>query len=306
MNPRKTVAFTHHNDTKFAVGDFYPVQTVFSYHELGGMTSPFLLLDHLGPAQLVPKSNKRGVHQHPHRGFETVTIMYAGELEHRDSTGAGGTLISGDVQWMTAGSGIRHVEQYSDAFRESGGRFEMVQLWVNLPAKDKMTAPHYQSLKNAEIPKVDLADQKGFVRVIAGQYIDEAGQTVKGIATTYTPMTVLDVALNVSEEEFILPAKHGDTTLIYLLSGRLQFEDDVKSGFEGGFEGSGVLEENKMAVLSSHGDDMVIKALQSSRFLLLTGQPILEPIQGHGFFVMNNYEEILEAYHDLEHGNFIR
>lgn len=180
---------------------------------------------------------------------------------------------------MTAGSGIRHVEQYSDAFRESGGHFDMVKLWVNLPAKDKMTAPHYQSLKDVESPKVDLADQKGFVRVIAGQYIDEAGQTVKGIATTYTPMTVLDVALNVSEEEFILPAKHGETTLIYLLSGRLQFEEDFESGFEDDFEddfeGGDVLEQNKMAVLSSYGDDVVIKTLQSSRFLLLTGQPIL-------------------------------
>lgn len=287
------------------MGDFYPVQTVFSYHELGGTTSPFLLLDHLGPAKLAPKSNTCGVHQHPHRGFETVTIMYAGGLEHRDSRGAG-IISSGDVQWMTAGSGIQHVEQYSDAFRESGGHFEMVQLRVNLPAKDKMTAPHYQSLKDVEIPKVDLADQKGFVRVIAGQYLDDAGKVTNGIATTYTPMTILDVALNVSEEEFILPAKHGDTTLIYLLSGRLQFEDDLESGSEGGFECGDVLEENKMVVLSSHGDDVLIKALQSSRFLLLSGQPILEPIQGHGFFVMNNYEEILEAYHDLEHGNFIR
>lgn len=293
MNPRKAVAFTHHNDTKFAVGDFYPVQTVFSYHELGGTTSPFLLLDHLGPAKLAPKSNKRGVHQHPHRGFETVTIMYAGELEHRDSTGAGGIISSGDVQWMTAGSGIQHVEQYSDAFRESGGHFEMVQLWVNLPAKNKMTAPHYQSLKNAEIPQIDLADQKGFVRVIAGQYVNEDGKIDQGIATTYTPMTVLDVALNVSGEDTIFSAKHGDSTLIYLLSGRLRFESGE------------VLEEHEMAVLSSHGDGVMIKALRSSRFLLLSGQPIFEPINGHGFFVMNNYEEILEAYHDLEHGNFI-
>lgn len=228
-----------------------------------------------------------------------------GGLEHRDSRGAG-IISSGDVQWMTAGSGIQHVEQYSDAFRESGGHFEMVQLRVNLPAKDKMTAPHYQSLKNAEIPQIDLADQKGFVRVIAGQYVNEDGKIDQGIATTYTPMTVLDVALNVSGENTIFSAKHGDTTLIYLLSGRLRFEDDLESGSEGGFECGDVLEENKMVVLSSHGDDVLIKALQSSRFLLLSGQPIFEPIQGHGFFVMNNYEEILEAHHDLEHGNFIR
>jgi len=139
----KSLAFIHRNDTRFAIGDFYPALSVFSYQELGNTTSPFLLLDHLGPGRLEPKSNKKGVHEHPHRGFETVTFVFAGELEHQDSIGNGGVIGQGDVQWMTAASGIQHIEQFSPKFREQGGYFEMVQLWVNLPAKDKMSTPHY-------------------------------------------------------------------------------------------------------------------------------------------------------------------
>ena len=140
----KSLAFIHRNDTRFSVGDFYPVLSVFSYHELGNTVSPFLLLDHLGPSVLSPSNKRRGVNEHPHRGFETVTFMFEGELEHRDSTGSGGIIAKGDVQWMTAASGVMHREQFSSAFRERGGAFEMVQLWVNLPAKDKMAEPRYQ------------------------------------------------------------------------------------------------------------------------------------------------------------------
>ena len=210
----KSLAFIHRNDTRFAIGDFYPALSVFSYHELGNTTSPFLLLDHLGPGKLEPKSKKKGVNEHPHRGFETVTFVFAGELQHKDSTGGGGLIKRGDVQWMTAASGIQHIEQFSSEFRESGGPFEMVQLWVNLPAKDKMSAPRYQSLLNENIPKIILDDQASYIRVVAG----ELNQTI-GIAKTFTAMNVFDIHL-VKDQQITLPAAEGTTTLIYLRKGK--------------------------------------------------------------------------------------
>ncbi len=284
----KSLAFIHRNDTRFSVGDFYPVLSVFSYHELGNTVSPFLLLDHLGPSVLSPSNKRRGVNEHPHRGFETVTFMFEGELEHRDSTGSGGIIAKGDVQWMTAASGVMHREQFSSAFRERGGAFEMVQLWVNLPAKDKMAEPRYQSLKNADIPKVELAQEAGSVRVIAGQY-----QHVQGPALTYSPMTVLDIDLR-QGQHLILPAQHGDSTLLYLRHGQIQFTEQDE-----------LLEEQALAVMSSHGDNIEITALHHSKLLLLSGKPLGEPINGQGPFVMNTYDEILQAYDDIKHHRFI-
>lgn len=259
----------------------------FSYHELGTTTSPFLLLDHLGPGKLEPKSKKRGVNEHPHRGFETVTIMFKGELEHRDSTGGGGVISAGDVQWMTAASGVQHIEQFSPAFREQGGDFEMIQLWVNLPAKYKMTTPRYQSIPQDKIVKIQLKNDAGFIRVIAGEYQDTIGPAI-----TYSPMSVLDVFIK-KGEQMTLPAKHGDSTLLYLRSGRIQFSQDDE-----------LLEEQGMAVMSSLGENLVVTTLQDSQFLLLTGQPLHEPIIGQGPFVMNTHDEILQAYDDIKHGNF--
>ncbi|WP_343619911.1 pirin family protein [Acinetobacter proteolyticus] len=283
----KSLAFIHRNDTHFAIGDFYPALSVFSYQELGNTTSPFLLLDHLGPGRLSPKSTKKGVNEHPHRGFETVTFVFAGELQHLDSTGQGGIIAQGDVQWMTAASGIQHTEHFSPAFRERGGYFEMVQLWVNLPAKDKMSAPRYQSLQNHKIPKCLLENDAGYVRVVAGQF-----RNIQGLAHTYSPMNVLDVHLN-KQQQLTLPANHGDTTLIYLRKGKLQFaaHEDL-------------LEEQALAVMSSFDTDVAITALEDSDLLFLSAPPLQEPINGHGFFVMNSYEEILQAYEDLKTGNF--
>lgn len=283
----KSLAFIHRNDTRFAIGDFYPALSVFSYQELGNTTSPFLLLDHLGPGRLAPKSNKKGVDQHPHRGFETVTFVFSGELEHQDSIGNGGVIQEGDVQWMTAASGIQHTEHFSPAFRDRGGYFEMVQLWVNLPAKDKMSAPHYQSLSNNNIPKVLLENNAGYVRIVAGEF-----RTIEGIAQTFSPMNVLDVHLS-KGSQLILPAQHGDSTLIYLRRGKLQFAVDED-----------ILEEQAMAVMSSFDNDVAITALENCDLLFLSAKPLHEPINGHGFFVMNNYEEILQAYEDLKTGNF--
>src|SRR5690606_19280565 len=172
------------------VGDGFPVRSLFSYNTHGKRLSPFLLLDYAGPAEFVPAEKPRGVGTHPHRGFETVTIVYKGEVSHRDSTGQGGTIGPGDVQWMTAGAGILHEEFHSDAFAAQGGALEMVQLWVNLPAKDKMTAPGYQAVLDSDIPVVALPNQAGSLRVIAGEYGQE-----KGPARTYTPMHVWDMRI---------------------------------------------------------------------------------------------------------------
>ncbi len=283
----KSLAFIHRNDTRFAIGDFYPALSVFSYHELGNTTSPFLLLDHLGPGKLEPKSKKKGVNEHPHRGFETVTFVFAGELQHKDSTGGGGLIKRGDVQWMTAASGIQHIEQFSSEFRESGGPFEMVQLWVNLPAKDKMSAPRYQSLLNEDIPKIILDDQASYIRVVAG----ELNQTT-GIAKTFTAMNVFDIHL-VKDQQITLPAAEGTTTLIYLRKGKVQFSSDEES-----------LEEQAMAIMSSLGTGVQINALENCDLLFLSAQPLNEPINGQGPFVMNSYDEILQAYDDIKTGKF--
>lgn len=282
----KTLAFIHRNDTRFAIGDFYPV---FSHYELGNTVSPFLLLDHLGPGVLKPTNLRKGVSEHPHRGFETVTLIFAGELEHRDSSGGGGIVSAGDVQWMTAASGVEHKELFSEAFSKTGGYFEMVQLWVNLPAKDKMNPPRYQSLRKANIPVIELPNSAGTVRVIAGHY-----QGQHGPAKTYSPLQVLDIEIQAGHK-VRLPAGAGETTLVYLRTGKVQFEAEDE-----------IFEEQGLAVMSSLEQDFEMTALQQCRLLLLTGKPLQEPINGHGPFVMNSYAEILEAYDDIKRGTFIK
>ncbi len=262
--------------------------SVFSYHELGSTVSPFLLLDHIGPGKLLASRRPGGVNEHPHRGFETVTLVYAGELEHKDSSGGGGIIAAGDVQWMTAASGVIHSELFSTAFTHSGGAFEMVQLWVNLPAADKMNPPRYQNLSEARIPRIDLPESAGSVRVVAGTFGGHAGP-----AQTHTRMNVLDAGLNPGHN-ITFNTVEGDTALVYLLAGRLQLGADE------------ILEDQSMAVMSSHGDSFALTALESSRFLVLCGEPINEPVNGHGPFVMNTYEEILQAYEDIKTGNFAR
>src|SRR5258706_14682482 len=173
------------------VGDGFPVRTLLEYASHGRELSPFLLLDHAGPAQFPPTSERLGVGEHPHRGFETVTIVYDGEVEHRDSTGGGGIIGPGDVQWMTAAGGLVHEEFHGPAFAKNGGAFEMVQLWVNLPAKDKLAQPGYQGITNAQIPRVALPADAGSVRVIAGDY-----NGTKGPARTFSPVNGWDLALN--------------------------------------------------------------------------------------------------------------
>jgi len=279
----KTLAFIHRNDTHFAVGDFSPVLSVFSHYELGNTISPFLLLDHIGPGRLQPLSTRKGVSDHPHRGFETVTIVYKGEIAHKDSKGGGGIVRAGDVQWMTAAAGIVHQEFFSEEFRTQGGAFEMIQLWVNLPAKDKLSTPGYQSLTSDQIPTVELPNGIGSVRVIAGQF-----NGISGPAKTHTRINIFDVHMPAGKTA-VFNAEAGDTALVYLVSGQLQFDTEQ-------------MEAAGLAVMSSHHTDFSVDTIADSHFLVLTGEPINEPIFGRGPFIMNTYEEILQAFEDSKNG----
>ncbi|MFJ1227218.1 pirin family protein [Yersinia enterocolitica] len=268
------------------VGDGFPVRSLFSYQSHGKQLSPFLLLDYAGPMDFTPTQHRRGVWQHPHRGFETVTIVYDGEVEHRDSTGKGGIIGPGDVQWMTAGGGILHEEFHSDAFAKRGGAFEMVQLWVNLPAKDKMTAPGYQAIRNETIPQVALPEGAGSLRVIAGDY---AGKN--GPANTFSPLNVWDIRLNQGKSaEFSLP--DGWNTALIVLRGTVQVNGDA------------IARDAEMVLLDSAGSNVTIEANNDAVLLLLSGEPIDEPIIGYGPFVMNTQEQIAEAIADFNSGRF--
>ncbi len=283
----KKLAFIKRSSGNHWVGDGFPVQSIFSYRDIAEEMSPFLLMDYAGPARFEPTEQRRGVGQHPHRGFETVTIVYDGQVSHHDSTNAGGTIGPGDVQWMTAGAGIIHEEYHGDDYARNGGPFEMIQLWVNLPARDKMTKPGYQGITSAQIPEIQLADDAGKVRVIAGEY---AGK--QGPAHTFTPMNVWDVRLNAgSTTTFKLPEGH--TTAIFVLHGAVG-TGDVHT-----------IRPSELAVMQRAGSELVLEAQQDTVLLLLNGEPLNEPVVGHGPFVMNTWEEIDQAIDDYNHGRFV-
>jgi redox-sensitive bicupin YhaK (pirin superfamily) len=266
---------------------------MFGYSGEGvALRSPFLLLDYAAPTEFTPTTHRRGVGKHPHRGFETVTIVYAGEVEHRDSTGAGGVIREGDVQWMTAGGGIIHEEFHSQDYAARGGPFEMVQLWVNLPAKDKMTPAHYQAITSAQIPAVALPSGAGQVRVIAGDFLDEGGP-VRGPARSFTPMTVLDVRLKAGHAARLEQAE-GHSTLVVVLAGMVTIN------------GNTVLRAAQLATLATAGTGVSIAATGDAKLLVLAGEPIDEPVVGYGPFVMNRREQIAEAIEDFNHGRFGR
>lgn len=270
------------------VGDGFPVRTLFSYDNLAKHISPFLLLDHAGPAEFTPTTERRGVGQHPHRGFETVTIVYKGELEHRDSTGSGGKIGAGDVQWMTAASGILHEEFHSEGFAKSGGTLEMVQLWVNLRARDKMADPGYQTLLDADIPSIALKNNAGRLRLIAGEF---DGQT--GPARTFTPIDVWDLRLN-GGQALTLDLHEGRNTALVILRGTVQVN---------GLESVG---EGQLVLFERQGNQLTLQASADAVVLLLSGEPIDEPIVGHGPFVMNTEQEIHQAFADFQSGRFGR
>ncbi|WP_285436120.1 pirin family protein [Pseudomonas sp. fls2-241-R2A-110] len=270
------------------VGDGFPVRTLFSYDNLGQHISPFLLLDHAAPAEFTPTTERRGVGQHPHRGFETVTIVYKGELEHRDSTGSGGKIGPGDVQWMTAASGIIHEEFHSQEFARRGGTLEMVQLWVNLPAKDKMADAGYQTILDGDIPSLPLKDNAGSLRLIAGEFDGHTGP-----ARTFTPVDLWDLRLN-GGKLLTLDLHEGRNTALVVLRGTVQVN------------GQELAREGQLALFERDGHQLSLEANDDAVVLLLSGEPIDEPIVGHGPFVMNSEQEIHQAFADFQSGRFGR
>jgi len=277
------VTIQNQTDTHW-VGDGFPVRTIFSYQSLGESISPFLLLDYAGPARFEPSDKPRGVEEHPHRGFETVTIVYQGRLDHRDSAGNHGTIGPGDVQWMTAASGVVHEEFHSREFSRTGGVFEVIQLWVNLPAKFKMSAPKYQTLVDRDIPSVTLSDKGGTVRVIAGQF-----QGSKGPARTCTPIDLWDLRLaRGARADLTLPEGHN--TALLVISGSLRLNR------------SKVAIDAELALFDRTGSDIAVEAQSNTTALVLSGMPINEPIVGRGPFVMNTEEEIRQAILDYQSG----
>ena len=268
------------------VGDGFHVRSMFSPQTHGSAIDPFILLDYGAPAEFAPAAQKRGVGVHPHRGFETVTIVYDGEVDHRDSTGNGGHIGPGDVQWMTAASGILHEEFHSEAFTKNGGLMEMVQLWVNLPAKDKKAPPGYQTLMKGDIPVVDLPDGAGRLRVIAGAY---AG--AKGPARTFTPIDIWDVRLNAGgKAAFDLPEGH--TLMLLTQSGTVLLNDEH------------VARASQLALFERAGGAISVEANTDAKLLLLAGEPIHEPVVQYGPFVMNTEGEIRQAIADFNAGKF--
>ena len=287
-SPRKRLRSIQRSVDRHWVGDGFPVRTLFAYPNLGPVLSPFLLLDYAGPAEFSPTAERRGVGEHPHRGFETVTIVYEGEVEHRDSSGGGGRIGPGDVQWMTAAAGVVHEEFHGREFARRGGRFEMVQLWVNLPAAKKLSPPGYQALLDGEIPAVSLPQAQGTVRVIAGEF---AG--ARGPAHTFTPIEVWDLRLT-SGGTTQLPVPDGHTTALVVLRGSVRVN------------GSEALEAAEVGLFDRAGRSISVEAASDTSALLLCGEPIDEPIVGQGPFVMNTHEEIRQAMMDYASGRMGR
>ena len=280
----KKLAFTRQVPGRHCVGDGFPVRSLFTYDDSGAALSPFLLLDYAGPHVFPPTSRKLGVGEHPHRGFETVTIVYDGEVDHRDSSGGGGRSGPGDVQWMTAAGGLVHEEFHSPGFAQRGGRFEMVQLWVNLPERSKLAPPRYQGIRAGQIPTVTLADGAGTMRVIAGSHAGIAGP-----ARTVTPIDVWDVHLHQGRQT-TLTVQAGHTAAIVVLAGTLVL-------------GSGErLEGPRLAVFERQGERISLQAESAVHLLFLGGEPIDEPIVGYGPFVMNSREGIEQAIIDFQAG----
>jgi hypothetical protein len=266
------------------VGDGFPVRNLFPSNELDREVSPFLMLDYAGPQYFTPTDHPRGVGEHPHRGFETVTIVYEGMVTHRDSAGHAGVIGPGDVQWMTAASGIVHEEFHEKEFARKGGTLHAIQLWVNLPRASKMSTPGYQSILNTDIPAIDLEGGAGRLRVIAGAF-----QGRKGPARTFTPVQLYDLQLKAGTRA-LLTLPDGDNASIFVLQGRASVNGSQAAG------------EAELIVCKRNGSQVTIDAQEDSRFLVMSGEPIEEPIARYGPFVMNTREELIQAAQDYQAG----
>ncbi|MCC2643147.1 MAG: uncharacterized protein K0S45_3560 [Nitrospira sp.] len=280
----KELAGVYQAGSQHMVGDGFPVRNMIPGAGVEEQLSPFLLLDYLGPQQFPPTNRQLGVGEHPHRGFETVTIMYHGKVAHRDSTGSGGVIGPGDVQWMTAASGIVHEELHEKAFAERGGLLEGIQLWVNLPRAFKMSTPRYQTLVRDHIPTVDLGGGAGSLRVIAGAF-----GGVRGPAKTFTPVHLYDLRLKAGHQtELSLP--EGFNSSLFLLHGQIVIN------------GSQVMKEAEIALFEQRGERLSVEAKEDATILVLSGEPISEPIARYGPFVMNTRDEIIQAMQDYQAG----
>ena len=283
LNSSKGVLGIEQAPPKHWVGDGFPVSSMFSYDSAPHL-SPFILLDYAAPAEFKPALAPRGVGEHPHRGFETVTIAYQGEIDHRDSAGHKGSIGPGDVQWMTAASGIVHEEMHGKEFTKKGGTLEMVQLWVNLPAKFKKAPPGYQDVVGSRTPVVALPHEAGSVRVIAGEF-----EKAKGAARTFTPIEVWDVRLRAGKLAKLNVPAGQSTALLFLHGG-------------GRVNGEKSVDEGQLVVLERDGETLSIEAAADATVLLLSGTPIDEPVVGYGPFVMNSEKEIRQAIADYRSG----
>ncbi len=281
---QKRVLSIHKAHEPHMVGDGLPVRNIFSYTDLGrSELSPFLMLDYGSPVHFQPTNKVLGVGMHPHRGFETVTFVFQGQLSHRDTAGNHGEIGPGDVQWMTAGAGVLHEELHAPAFRKSGGMLQMAQLWVNLPAKHKMTRPNYQTLMKDQIPIVQKAESRASVRVVAGCFEDE-----KGPARTFTPMNLWDVLIEKNGSlAFSLPQEY--TTALFVVAGAVTINGRKAM-------------ETDLVRLGKDGSEIVVTTESASQILVLNGEPIEEPVVGYGPFVMNSQAEIAQAWSDFQNG----
>lgn len=272
------------------VGDGFRVHNFIPGSVPGGMerTNPFIMLDYGSKHYFAPSDTPRGVGVHPHRGFETVTVAYQGRVEHHDSAGNSGVIGEGEVQWMTAASGVLHKEYHEREFSKKGGEFQMVQLWVNLPARDKMTNPHYQSITRDMIKSVELPGNTGIVEIISGKF-----QGVQGPATTFTPVHLQNAKLEESATvEFSFPI-HFNTALL-VIEGKINV-----NGME-------EVSRDQFVLFRNDGEEFLFKALEKSVVLVMSGEPIQEPIAAYGPFVMNTREELIQAFSDFEAGKFGR
>jgi redox-sensitive bicupin YhaK (pirin superfamily) len=280
---QKKVIFTNKVDHKHWVGDGFNVYGLLRPDEnINKFISPFIMLDYANPKEFPKTTFPKGVGEHPHSGFETVTFAYQGEIEHRDSSGGGGIIKPGDVQWMTAGSGLVHDEFHSREFCKTGGVFEMVQLWVNLPKKVKMISPKYQSIINENIPKINIGTSSQ-LRIISGSFNNK-----KGPASTFTEINIFDIDAK-QKDYYSLSFKKNTNTLILIMSGILEIEGKKYS-------------ENELLIFGGDGNHIQINNSENFKALVLNGTPINEPVASQGPFVMNTREEIIKAIEDFQSG----
>ncbi|MDM1297329.1 pirin family protein [Empedobacter falsenii] len=285
MNTKNIEAVIAPREPHF-VGDGFRVHNFIpsGYHLDMRRMDPFIMLDYNSKFHFPATDKPKGVGVHPHRGFETVTIAYEGSVSHHDSSGGGGTIHQGDVQWMTAASGVLHKEYHAEEFYKQGGIFQMVQLWVNLPAKDKMSAPKYQAIVHKDIPTVEV--ENGFIEIIAGEY----NQT-KGAASTFSPVNMLNAKLNEGgKANFSFPANYN--TVLLVIDGEVKVNNEE------------IVPTDHLLLFTNEGEDFSIEATENSVVLILSGEPLNEPIASYGPFVMNTQEQIREAFEDFNNGKF--